>query len=262
MDYITAEMTPYFSLMFFLIGIVFGSFYNVVAYRLPNGMSLIKPGSHCPNCNHQLSWYELFPIFSFLLLGGKCKKCKEKISIYYPLFELLTGVLFSVSFLTFGFSLQLIYSLILCSTLVILVNSDIKYMIIPDELMLFSSIVIIFIRVIVDIESFLFYFQDGMILFVILLILKSICDYIFKKDTLGGGDIKLIGFLGLVLGFKLGLFTLFLSAFIALPVSLFVLMIKKEKMIPYGPFISVAALITFFYAEYFINLFNNIFFIK
>ena len=96
----------------FILGTIFGSFYNVVGYRIPKGESILYPSSHCPKCNHELKAYELIPILSFVFLGGKCKKCKSKISFFYPIFELLTGIGFSVSYLVHSFE-QKHYSFIL-----------------------------------------------------------------------------------------------------------------------------------------------------
>ena len=105
-------------LYLFLLGLFVGSFYNVVALRLCKNESIVFPGSHCVNCNHKLAWYELIPVFSYIGLRGKCKKCKIHISIQYPIIEFLTGVLFALSFYIFGFSLQTLASLILVSIVV------------------------------------------------------------------------------------------------------------------------------------------------
>ena len=98
---------------FFLLGTVFGSFYNVLGFRIPRNESIIKPSSHCERCGHELKWYELIPIFSFIFLHGRCHNCKEKLSILYPLTELFCGILFALSYYSFGFSLELIISLTL-----------------------------------------------------------------------------------------------------------------------------------------------------
>ena len=115
---------------FFMIGTIFGSFYYVVGYRIPKGESIVSPPSHCPNCNHRLGALELIPIFSFLLQGGKCKNCKNKISIFYPLFEVVCGLLFGISFISFGFSYELVIALTFISMIIIVMLSDYYYMII------------------------------------------------------------------------------------------------------------------------------------
>ena len=96
-------------LSFFIVGTIFGSFYNVVGYRVPKGESLIYPSSHCTKCNHKLGMLELIPVLSFLFLGGKCKKCKDKISWFYPLFEFISGVLFALSYVVFGLHLSVYF---------------------------------------------------------------------------------------------------------------------------------------------------------
>ena len=133
-------MEVYYAIMLFILGAVLGSFYNVVGYRLPKGQSIVAPPSHCPNCNHRLKFYELIPIFSFLFLGRKCLKCKQKISWFYMIFELITGILFMISYLVFGLSMELVLSLTLISVLLIIIISDYQTLIIPDEVLIFGLI--------------------------------------------------------------------------------------------------------------------------
>ena len=106
-------------LSFFMIGAILGSFYYVVAYRIPKGESIISPPSHCPNCNHRLGPLELVPIFSYLFQLGRCKNCKTKLSFFYPLYEFISGVLFALSYISYGFTLQLIITLTFVSLLLI-----------------------------------------------------------------------------------------------------------------------------------------------
>lgn len=231
---------------FFILGTIFGSFYNVVGYRIPKGESLLYPSSHCPNCNHKLSWYELIPIFSFLFLKRKCKKCKKKISWFYPVFEFLTGVLFAVSFVIFGFSLECLYSIVFISMLLIIIISDYQTMIIPDSILIvFSTILIVLKYFMYDMnvigESLLAAFGS----FVLMLLIKIFGDFLFKKESMGGGDIKLLANFGFVLGFPLSIIAIFLAAIIALPISLIILKIKKTHEIPFGPFLAISAIIIF-----------------
>ena len=125
-----------------ILGLVLGSFYNVVGLRIPNGESIIKPGSHCPKCNHKLSWYENIPVLSYIFLGGKCKNCKQKISIIYPIIEILTSFLFYISYKIFGLSEEFFISLVISSLVVIIFVSDSKYMIISDSPLIVSTILI------------------------------------------------------------------------------------------------------------------------
>jgi len=231
---------------FFLLGTIMGSFYNVVGYRIPKGESLLYPPSHCTKCNHKLGPLELIPIFSFLLLGGKCRKCKDKISWFYPLFEFSSGVLFAISYLVFGISLECLYSIVFVSMLLILIISDYQTMIIPDSVLIVSSALLIIIKFFMtNIEVVGISLLHALASFIFMLLLKLLGDFLFKKESMGGGDIKLLAVFGFVLGFPMSVVTVFLSAFIALPISLIILKLKKTHEIPYGPFLAIAAIIIF-----------------
>lgn len=247
-----------YGLIFFIFGTVFGSFFNVVGYRLPKNMSLLYPESHCPNCQHKLSPLELIPVVSYIAQGGKCKNCKEKIAIFYPIFEALTGLLFTLSYLIFGFTPMLYLALVFVSTLLIVILSDIKYMIIPDELIIFSGIVLVILRLIFyKFDSIVPIMVDMLVPFLVLILVKMIGDFLFKKESLGGGDIKLMIIFGLVIGWEMSILSVFLAAFIAFPISLFFLIEKKEHVLPFGPYLSAAALIIMFFKinlEYIVSL--------
>ncbi len=231
---------------FFLVGTIFGSFYNVVGYRIPKGESILYPSSHCPKCNHQLKTLELIPILSFFFLGRKCRKCKTKISWFYPLFEFFTGILFSISYLVFGLSIECLYSIVFLSMLVILIISDYQTMTIPDEVLIFFSGLLILIKYFIggmnSIGISLFHAIGA---FIIMLFIKLLGDFLFKKESMGGGDIKLLAVFGFVLGFPLSLISIFLAAIIALPISLIILKIKNTHEIPFGPFLAISAMIIF-----------------
>lgn len=239
-------MEIYYTIVLFMFGIVLGSFYNVVGYRLPKHESIIKPSSHCPNCGHVLKAYELIPIFSFLFLGRKCSKCKQKISWFYAFFELLTGVLFALSYIIFGYSMELILALTLISVLIIVIISDYQTLIIPDGVIIFGIVLISIELIIIHGFSFLLKsYLSGIIAFIFMYLLKLFGDFVFKKESMGGGDIKLMFLIGLVLGWKEAFMCIFLASFIALPISLIILALKKDHIIPFGPFLSVATIILF-----------------
>jgi leader peptidase (prepilin peptidase)/N-methyltransferase len=235
------------SIIFFVFGTIFGSFYNVVAYRLPNNMSIVYPPSHCPHCNHKLSVLELIPILSYIIQRGKCKHCKKKIGSFYPIFELLTGIAFLFSYIIFGFSPMLYISLVFSSTLLIVISCDIKYMIIPDEVILFSSIILVILRVVLlGFNDILNIVLDAAIPFIVMLGIKLLGDKLFKKESLGGGDIKLMIVFGLAIGFEMAIFSIFAASFIAFPISLYMLLKHKKHILPFGPYLSIAALLLFF----------------
>lgn len=237
-----------FTIFMWIIGSIFGSFFNVVGYRIPRNLSIVKPGSFCPKCNHSLKWYELIPILSYIIQGGKCRCCHERISIIYPIIEVTTAILFSTSYFVFGFSYELIIALVVASFLVIVIVSDINYLIIPDEVTFFFCILMFIIKlakegILYSIESLL----SGLFLFLLMYVIMLLGNMIFKKESLGGGDVKLMFFVGIVIGPILGMFSIFLSSLIALPLSLIVYLKNKNNVIPFGPFILIAtfALILF-----------------
>lgn len=222
-----------------------GSFYNVVGCRLPNGESLVKPASHCPKCKKRLRPMELVPIISYIIQGGKCKHCKKKIEIFYPIFEFLTGLLFVISYLKFGMTSELIVALTFSSTLLVIIIGDIKYMIIPDEVIIVSTILIIIERMLMGYEISLL-LMNAIIPFVLMFLVKLLGDFIFKKESLGGGDIKLMIVFGLALGWQNVILVIALASFLALPISLIILFRKKTNIIAFGPYLSAAALILYF----------------
>ena len=243
----------------FIIGTIFGSFYNVVGYRVPKGESLLYPSSHCTNCGHNLRPFELIPIISFIFLKGKCHKCKTKISFFYPIFELITGIAFCLSYIVFGWSLECIYSIVFLSMLIIIIISDYQTMIIPDSILIFFSLLLIFIKYFMGgISGVGISFVHAVSAFVFMLLIKLLGDFLFKKESMGGGDIKLLAIFGFVLDFPLAIISVFLSAFIALPVSLIILKTKKSHEIPFGPFLAISAIIIFLLQVDFNSIINLI----
>lgn len=252
-----------YSILIFVIGICFGSFFNVVGYRLPNNMSIAFPSSHCIKCNHKLGKLELIPIFSYLFLGGKCKHCKEKISIFYPIFEFLTGVLFVICYLSYKDIypevINILYAILFTSSMIIIMISDIKYMIIPDEVIVFFSIVLVIIKLYIsykleNIFSFMdfgyeiiFILRDGFIMFAIMYLIRLFGNLLFKKDSMGGGDIKMMAYISFIIGFKLSIVVVFLASFLALPISIFNMYRKNENMLAFGPYLAISALILFLF---------------
>ena len=236
-------MEIYYIIMTFIFGTVLGSFYNVCGYRLPKEESLVTPPSHCPKCNHRLTALELIPIISYLIQGGKCKCCKEKISLFYPIFEFATGCLFAISYYIFGFSIDFFIAITFISTLLIIIISDYQTMIIPDSVLIVGSILLIIELYCKNGLDVYINIINGCIAFINMFCLKLFGDFLFKKESMGGGDIKLMGVIGLVLNFKTAVITIFLASIIGLPISLIILLKKKTNIIPFGPFLSVSAMI-------------------
>ena len=241
-------MELYYIIVFFVFGTIFGSFFNVLGYRLPKEESIMFPGSHCPKCNYNLKALDLIPIVSYMFLKGRCRSCKTKISWFYPLFEFITGVIFAFSYYKFGFSLELISVLIFASSMIVIFISDYQTMIIPDEIIIFASVMLLSITFVDQgLISFLTSLYNGIIAFGFMFALKLFGDFVFKKESMGGGDIKLLFVFGIFFGWEMAIFSIFLGSLIGLPISIIFLKIKKENIIPFGPFLTMAALIIMFF---------------
>lgn len=250
-------MKIYYGIIFFLIGTILASFYGVVATRFPEGKSIIKPRSHCDNCETTLKWYDLIPIFSFLIHKGKCRYCKKKLPIYEPIVELITGLLFMTSFFYFGFGYSFYMSLILISLLILIFISDFKYMIILDSPLVISSILIFFLKwFYFDIKIALFSLLYGLILFLFMLFIGFLGKVIFKRDALGGGDVKLSFIIGMAVGIPHGFVVLVLSTFLALPYATFSLLTHSSREVPYGPFLISSLCLVFLYFDKFSYIVN------
>lgn len=238
------SMETYYLIFFFILGSAMGSFYHVVATRLSNNESLVKPGSHCHYCNHKLKWYELIPLISYIIQGGKCRKCHKHIPLSYFLIELITGILFAVCYHVFDFSGELLIALVYISSMIIVIISDIEYMIILDEVLIFASVAITIIYIFFfGINTTLSHLFNAVAAFGLMYLIKIIGDFMFQKESLGGGDIKLMFLSGLVIGLPLSVCTIFLATFIAFPIAIYILLSKKDNMIPFGPFLSMASVI-------------------
>ena len=201
----------YIYIMIFIFGSVMGSFFNVLAMRLSNNESILWPSSHCHNCNHRLRWYELIPI---------------------------------VSYHSFGFSYNFVISLIFISSLIVIIVSDIEYMIILDEIIAISSISIIILELIFfGLDYTVSKILAGILAFVTMYVIKLIGDRLFKRESMGGGDIKLMFLFGIVIGYPLAICDIFLATFIAFPVAIYILFSRRDNLIPFGPFLAMAAIL-------------------
>ena len=234
-------------IMFFIVGTIFGSFFNVLALRIPQNESIVSPPSHCEKCGHKLKWYELIPLISFIIQKGKCTSCKTKLSLLYPFSELALGLLYMVSYYSFGFSYELLIAIILSSVMVLVTVSDLTYMIIPDRFIFIPVILILLIKFFfIGIKAFLLSILGGLICFGIMFSIMKVGEFVFKKECLGGADVKLMILSGVTLEPFLSLLVIILASFIALPVSLLLLFRHKENIIPFGPFLVIGILVVFF----------------
>lgn len=263
-----------FSCTSIFFGLIFGSFLNVVIYRLPKNQSILKPRSFCPKCKKKISWYENIPIYSWIKLKGKCSKCNKAISIKYPLTEIATGILFFLSFNAIpkniffeNFALHLFSSWALILILLPISIIDYEFLWIPNSITmigcLFGFSASIFYAILNNQNIVITIFEtliSGILGFLIIILIIKFGSLIFKKPSMGLGDSKLAGMLGLWLGFPGVIISIWLSFIIS---GLFVILglaskkIKKGQLIPFGPFLSIAGFLIWLYGE---NIFLKIIF--
>ncbi len=259
------------TLLFFALGTCVGSFMNVCIYRLPRGLSIVKPGSHCPLCGTPIEWYDNIPIFSFLALGGRCRRCKAGISARYVLVESVTGALFAFAAYKLraleGYSYGLVGAyLFLVAGLVVSTFTDIELQIIPDRITLGGMALAPVMSVVVPglHEEFSLLGSgpgkerlDSLIACVIgiavgagmLYIVGFLGKLVLQEEAMGGGDVKLMGMVGGFLGWQGAIMTFFLGAIIAAAFGIALLLRRRQRVIPFGPFLSAAAVAVTFYGD-------------
>lgn len=245
-----------------ILGLCIGSFLNCVVYRLEQNKSFLKGRSFCPACKHELCWKDLFPVASWIFLGGKCRYCKEKISVQYPVVEIITGVIFLlISLQTTNYSLQTIINLAfwfyLASSLIIIFIYDLKHYLIPDKVLLPAIIIAFLFQVLNYKLQTTNYILAVAIAFGFFFALWAIS----RGQWMGFGDVKLAILLGLILGFPNIIVGLFLAFFIGSIIGIILMAAKKKQMknqLPFGPFLIIGTFIAFFWGQNIINWYLNI----
>ena len=246
------------SLIVFLVGLVFGSFLNVLIYRLPLGISLLKPiGSACPHCNYKIKWYENIPVFSYLFLKGRCSSCSDSISKSYPIVELITAAVTLMLYSNFWIGWDMIITISLFYVLIVLSFIDLKYRAVPDYLLIIVVVLAILVGDIINILLFTggFVLLELAITFYIQNIKAKITQNkeLENQRALGEGDMPIVGVIGGLLGVQLGITAIFLAAVLALLPAIYNLYSKKEMETAFIPFLSLGLLVTLFSG---INLFT------
>ncbi len=239
-------------ILFAVLGLVVGSFLNVLIIRIPKGENIAYPSSHCVKCNNKLKWYHNIPLFSWLFLKGRCAYCHEPISWQYPLIELTTMFIFIVSFLrveniTQSVIVALIFSLLLALSLI-----DFRFKEVPDSLNLSALTLSVFAT-----GDIILGFQNALLFAGAFTLLRFYISYALKKEAMGEADIMIAGTIGAMLGINLGLFAIFFSAVLALVA--FMIVQKKDIEMPYIPFLAAALFIVFIFEDFFSALMERLY---
>ena len=247
-------MTILYSILIFLFGSLFTSFFHVLATRLIKKETL-KGRSHCDHCNHDLKLIEVLPIIGYLINKGRCRYCNEKVDIKYLIYEIIGGILYLIPFLIYGFTLDYLVIVILISVLIIESIADIDYMIVIDKIWMIGMVPLLIIRII---EGNIFeYLISSGILFSIMFFIAIIGRSIAKKDALGGGDIKIYLFIGLALAFPQGILSIFIASLFGLIYG--IIFIKdKDNYLPLIPFIALSVYLSYLVGESIISGYLNL----
>lgn len=240
-------MDALYLIFFFVLGTLISSFLCVVGLRLPQGITFVKGKSRCDSCHHELHFFEMIPIISYLVQKGKCRYCQNQISSIIPICEIIGGLLFAISYYIFGLSYNLLLSLGISALFIIVMVTDVTYYIIPDSIIIFFGLYFSVIQFLIGgLKGVYNHLISAVILFLIMYLLMILGEKLFKKESLGGGDVKLLFVFGLVLDPLLGVLAIFFGSLIALPCSLFIIFKEKTNMIPFGPFLLLAFALIFY----------------
>ncbi len=222
----------------------------MLIHRIPSGVSLFKPlGSTCIHCKHNIKWHENIPVFSYLFLKGKCSNCSKPISIIYPLVELTTALVTLLLYMNYSPNWELIVTIALFYTLIVLSFIDLKYKAVPDYLLIIAVMLAVIVGDLIDILIF----AGGFVLLelVITFYIQNVKAKITKnkdletQSALGEGDIPIAGVIGGLLGLQLGISAIFMAAVVGLLLSIYNLLSKKEIETPFIPFLSLGLFITY-----------------
>ena len=267
----------------FLFGLIIGSFLNVCIVRLPREESIVHPPSRCPRCGERIKWYDNVPVLSFLLLRGKCRKCGQPISWRYPAVELANGLLYLWTASAFGLSGESVLVLLLCSAFLVITFIDLDHLIIPDVITLPGIVIGLaaapFFMSALDVPL---PFHLGRYLPVSGQYATALCNSVIgllfgggpllligwaweklrKVEAMGGGDVKLMAMVGAFIGWKGALLTIFFGAVAGSVVGVILIALKKhesDKVIPFGPYLVIGALVALFYGPAVIDWYFGMF---
>jgi len=241
----------------FTFGTIVGSFLNVCIFRVPEGESVVFPGSHCRACRKAIAWYDNVPVLSWLVLGGRCRHCRARISAQYWVVELLTGGLFAACYRVFGLTPEGFIYLGLALALVVESFIDLRHQIIPDGITLPGIAVGLAVSALWPplhgrenwtgalAASFIGVLAGGGLLWII----GSLGEKIFKREAMGGGDVKLLAMIGAFLGWEGVLWTVFAASVLGTVFGLYQRLRRGAEEIPFGPYLGLAAFVYPFFGR-------------
>ena len=241
----------------FLYGIVIGSFLNVCIYRIPREESIAKERSHCMSCGYQLKWYDLVPLFSWLALRGKCRKCKAPISPQYPIIEGVNGLLYLLIFAVNGFNLVSVLYCLMASALLALSVIDFRTYEIPFGFNVFIAILGV-VRLVTDLGNW----SDYVLGFFVISVVLEVLLLASRGRAIGGGDVKLMAAAGLLVGWKLIILAFLIGCVLGSVIHIIRMKVSQaERVLAMGPYLSAGILIAALWGSQFINWYLSLLFV-
>jgi leader peptidase (prepilin peptidase)/N-methyltransferase len=243
-------------ILVFVLGACVGSFLNVCIHRLPTGGSILRPRSHCPGCKKPIMWYDNVPLLSFIILRARCRSCGTPIPFRYLAVELITPISWLMLFNKFGFAPAFFVYALFVSALIVITFIDFEHGEIPDEISIPGIFVGIAVTSLLCLDGSPSVLESGLYAIVgvavggaIMAVLGAAGSMVFKKDALGGGDIKLMAMIGAFIGWKLTILTFFIAPILGSGVALYMKLKYKAETVPYGPYLALGAMISVLWGE-------------
>ncbi len=262
----------YAYLVFVVFGLVWGSFLNVCIYRWPQdppNNNVIKPNSYCPNCKKPIAWYDNIPVISYILLKGRCRNCRKKISWRYPFVEVFSALIWVFCYSFFGVSVKTFVFILYFSLLLVGSMVDFEHRIIPDEVtvggMLLGLVLSFIFPQLHNSEAHLVGFLKSFVGAIVgggmIYLIAILGEWIFKKEAMGGGDVKLQAMIGAFLGWKCAILSFFLGCFIGSVLGIYNIIRYKDNTLPFGPCLAIGSVICMFWGEKILHMFFSGFYI-
>lgn len=238
----------YTLILLFLTGLTIGIILVSLGLHLPKQEGLIL--SNCNNCKQEYRIREIIPLISYFQSRGKCNYCHVKLKMSTSIYPIISAVLFSLSYLKYGFSYEMLVFILISCLFVITYVTDFNYYILLDSPTLILSVSILILKLLTfGFKTFIISIVSGLLIFIFMLILKITGDKIYKTESLGGGDIKLSFLFGATLGLRLGITSLILGSILAFPYAIYNSLQQKDSLVPFGPFLVTAFLLIFFFMD-------------
>jgi leader peptidase (prepilin peptidase) / N-methyltransferase len=234
---------------FAAVGAVVGSFLNVCILRLPAEQSVVSPPSRCPKCGSGVRWYDNIPVLSWLILRGKCRNCQNPISIQYPLIELVTGLIWAWMAMLYGNELDSVRAALFLTILLGIAMTDAREYIIPDEFSLGGLVIGLGLSLVHGLQGLWPAVLGAAVGFVVLWLIAWLGKHAFKKEAMGGGDIKMMAMVGAFVGWQGVFLTIFLGSVVGTLVFGPLALIGKKKDVPFGVFLAMGAAVTFLWGD-------------